>query len=427
MVEIVRTARAAGTRLRLIGTGHSWNEICKTDGRLVSLDGMNEVLSLDESGLTVTFQGGAKIWQLNIWLHKRGFALPYNISTQGPTFVGAAATGSHSSFTSYGVLATFIEACRLVDGEGVVHVLDRQDDDWNAVCMGLGCMGIITELTVRVQRSFRMEMVLKTIPFEDVCRDYEHIAKKNDFTMVWFFPSDENNVKVHTYNYVAADAEKTAVDWKRGAESALQARGLPILYSLMGWLPKRWFDFGTRVIVKIAKPDERVVDDGWKLLCLNGYGAASNAGTLKEFPLHYETEFFVDIDKMPTVLRIVRDVIRKHQLKVDLPLFLRRVPADDIWMSHSYHRMSITATLTTMHAAHARLYFAEFEKEMLALGGRPHWGKTFYFTRAQTENMYPMLDRFKEACRRFDPDGIFTSEWTERVLGLGRARVMAKL
>ena len=46
VATIVRTAAAAGERVKVIGGGHSFTDVAMTDGHLLSLDAMNQILSV---------------------------------------------------------------------------------------------------------------------------------------------------------------------------------------------------------------------------------------------------------------------------------------------------------------------------------------------------------------------------------------------
>jgi len=54
---------------------------------------------------------------------------------------------------------------------------------------------------------------------------------------------------------------------------------------------------------------------------------------------------------------------------------------------------------------------------MDSYGGRPHWGK-MHFQRAETlAERYPRWDEFQAVRRRLDPEGRFSNQYLERVLG----------
>ena len=59
------------------------------------------------------------------------------------------------------------------------------------------------------------------------------------------------------------------------------------------------------------------------------------------------------------------------------------VAADEPWMSPAFGRDTAYVGAYMARAAGIERYFSAFEREMLALGGRPHWGKQFGASAAQ--------------------------------------------
>ena len=68
--------------------------------------------------------------------------------------------------------------------------------------------------------------------------------------------------------------------------------------------------------------------------------------------------------------------------------------------------------------------FAEIEQ--LAFdkhGARPHWGKNRNAPFADAKTKYPNLEKFLAVMKELDPAGVFSSEWSDAILGLGASAV----
>ena len=135
VVSLVRLAASRGSRLHVVGSRHSWSDVAAAskDGDLLSLEHMDALVAVDKELLTVTIEGGMTIMALNMALREYDLALPFNASTVMPTFIGAAATGTHASSLQHGNFGTLLRQVRLVDGTGAVRTISRGDEAMKAV------------------------------------------------------------------------------------------------------------------------------------------------------------------------------------------------------------------------------------------------------------------------------------------------------
>lgn len=90
-------------------------------------------------------------------------------------------------------------------------------------------------------------------------------------------------------------------------------------------------------------------------------------------------------------------------------------PEDAVELDIAYYRSRAPGRT----ARHADVFD---ELEQLALykyNALPHWGKSRDYSFNDTGGRYPKLRAFLEVKERFDPDGVFSSEWSDHVLGIG--------
>lgn len=61
------------------------------------------------------------------------------------------------------------------------------------------------------------------------------------------------------------------------------------------------------------------------------------------------------------------------------------------------------------------------ELEQIAVdkyGARPHWGKNRNYLFEGVSKRYKKLGKFLETKEKFDPNGVFSSEWSDAILGI---------
>jgi xylitol oxidase len=110
-VEQLQELVARGSKLRALGTRHSFNDIADSSEDLISLEHFNQIMELDREHHTVTIEAGVRYGELGRWLHQKGYALHNLASLPHISIAGACATGTHGSGDQNGNLA-------IVNGNG---------------------------------------------------------------------------------------------------------------------------------------------------------------------------------------------------------------------------------------------------------------------------------------------------------------------
>src|SRR5437764_12649771 len=170
-LEQVRDYVKKQSKLKVLGTRHCFNNIADSTHNILSLKSMDEVVALDPEAHTVTVNAGITYGQLCPYLHTRGFALHNLASLPHISIAGACSTATHGSGEKNGNLATAVSALEIVTAAGEVVKLSRQIDGerFRGAVVGLGALGLITEVTHDIQPSFLMrQYVYENMPLAEM-------------------------------------------------------------------------------------------------------------------------------------------------------------------------------------------------------------------------------------------------------------------
>ncbi|HET8595718.1 MAG TPA: FAD-binding protein, partial [Intrasporangium sp.] len=174
VAEAVVAAAEQGLRVKAVGAGHSFTGAAVTDGVQVRLSHLAGVTSLDSTRGEATVRAGTPLRQLNQELAQLGFALPNLGDIDRQSLAGATGTGTHGTGLGLQGLSAGVRALRIVlpDGRIVTCSPSENSDLFQAARLGLGALGVVTELTVAVVPAFllhavekpeRLEVLLETV------------------------------------------------------------------------------------------------------------------------------------------------------------------------------------------------------------------------------------------------------------------------
>ena len=102
---------------------------------------------------------------------------------------------------------------------------------------------------------------------------------------------------------------------------------------------------------------------------------------------------------------------------VPFPIEVRFAAGDDAFLSTAHGRDTAYIAVHQFTGMPFETFFRAVEAIMDGYGGRPHWGKRHYQTAATLAPRYPDWDRFQAVRAAPGPGGVFTNDYTERVLG----------
>ncbi|MGH3426659.1 MAG: D-arabinono-1,4-lactone oxidase, partial [Mycobacteriales bacterium] len=136
---------------------------------------------------------------------------------------------------------------------------------------------------------------------------------------------------------------------------------------------------------------------------------------------HEAFEYALPIERAADGARAMLTAIDRHRPAIAFPCEMRVAPSDQAWLHPQYGRR--TAWIGgAVHAPGIEVEdcWGEAERECIALGGRPHWGKWHTLRAGQLAGLYPNWENFQSVRSRLDPDGLFGSPAIDRLLGTTR-------
>ena len=85
------------------------------------------------------------------------------------------------------------------DGEKILINRENEKELYNASVVNLGCLGVISEITLQVDDAFNLHDYTETIAFDEVIENLDELLESNDHLKFWWLPPAENLI-VYKYN-----------------------------------------------------------------------------------------------------------------------------------------------------------------------------------------------------------------------------------
>ena len=168
----LRAVVARARQIRVLGTGHSFNDMADSPGAQVSLAGLPPEAEVDSAASLVRVAAGVTYASLASRLDRHGFALRNLASLPHISVAGACATGTHGSGPANQNLSAAVTGLELVTAGGDVVELNRGDDGFPGAVVHLGALGAVTRLILDLVPSFEVsQRVYEGLPL-DVLEDH---------------------------------------------------------------------------------------------------------------------------------------------------------------------------------------------------------------------------------------------------------------
>ncbi|KAF8009759.1 hypothetical protein BT93_J0678 [Corymbia citriodora subsp. variegata] len=467
LVWVVGNATKSGRKMKVATRfSHSIPKLVCPDGEeglLVSTKNMKRIVRVDQQAMRMTVEGGVTLRQLIEEAAKAGMALPYAPYWWGVTVGGMLGTGAHGSslWGKGSAVHDYVVAMRIVspggpgDGYARIRTMDVSTNsshaEMDAVKVSLGVLGVISQVTLQLQPLFKRSLTYSIKNDSDLGKQAINFGNQHEFADILWYPSQQKVV-------YRIDDRVTLDAFGNGLYDFTPFRSTPSLIL---------------ALVRSTEELQECLNDAdgkcnsaklvSSTLETNAYGLTNNGIIFTGYPVigyhdrlqssgtclgslqdglitacpwdprvkgefFYQTTFSVGLSMVKNFIEDIQQLIAlepKALCGVELynGILMRYVTASSAYLGKQEDAIDFDITYyRSKDPLRPRLYEDVLEEiEQMALfkyNALPHWGKNRNVAFDGVIKKYKRAQEFLKVKEMYDPLGLFSSEWTDQVLGL---------
>ena len=401
LTEMIYSRAKAGHSIRVVGSGHSYNDIVSTKGTLISLDKIQGIEDIDSTAQTATILAGTKLRSLGKPLWQAGYAMINLGDTHAQSLAGAISTATHGSGIKLGSLSTQVVGLTLITADGKIHECsaEREPELFKAAQVSLGALGVIAKVRLKLLPRYNLREIRRNFTIDSVLAEIDKAIHMHRHYEFWYWPDTE---RVSGRMRDLTEAAITENAFKRFWENiVIENWGLGLISKLSQFIPA--------LADELSWLSARLDSEGEKV------GRSYHVLATPRLVRLVEMEYAVPAAVGPECLREIKKFIDRSEIPMNFPIEYRYVAADDVYLSPYYGRDSALIDLQQNIGLPYEEYFKAGEAIFKKYDGRPHWGKIHYRSSSELRDMYPRWEEFQAIRRSVDPGGIFMNDYLRRV------------
>ncbi|KAF5177011.1 L-gulonolactone oxidase, partial [Thalictrum thalictroides] len=464
LLTAVAKATMSNTKVKVVTKySHSIPKLVCPDGEdgiLISTRYLNRTIEVNTPKMTITVESGVTLKELIEQAAKVGLALPYTPYWWGLTIGGLLGTGAHGS-TLWGTgsaVHDYVVGLRIVtpatpnEGYAKVRSLDTNSHpDIDAAKVSLGVVGVISQITLKLQPMFKRSITYASKDDSDLGDQVTTFGQQHEFADISWYPSQHKAV-YRTDDRVSSNVSGSGINdfigfrptlslalalirsSEESQESTSNANGKCINAKLTAsTLMSTGFGFSNNGLAFTGFPivgyHNRLQASG---SCLdsfrNGLITACPWDPRVKGEFFHQTTISIGLSNVKNFIEDVqklRDIEPKAFCGAELynGILMRYVKASSAYLGNQEDGVDFDITYyRSKNPMTPRLYEDIIEElEQLALfkyGGLPHWGKNRNIAFNGVIKKYKRAGDFLKVKQMYDPMRLFSSEWTDQVLGV---------
>ncbi|OKL63070.1 hypothetical protein UA08_01278 [Talaromyces atroroseus] len=383
----------------------------------------------------VTFGGGWDLVDLIPTLHDHGLQVQNLGSEKVQNYIGASTTGTHDTGKQNQNLATQIIGLRVLDSQGNIHVIDK-DNNLEAFRVAVGALGIITEVTIQAEPVSYLKRTNKVVEGpSNITELYQTIAD---------IGAKYEQININGPNLV----------WNSSTQQLVPSTNLTLVY----WEPTNHtgpancsVDFCSNDC-GICNRDYTCYD--YKMnsiattpagICYRGFMGQFEhffpVENLAEAGTDYFNYAISQSDRLAPYQGI-KDILAAQGMSRyesdDVTVITRFVKGDDTWLSpvNTYNlQPNASGVFATLEYSWVPSYnnftlqwfYQDLASEFIPQFGdkynvRPHWNKMLFNNDTYASTIYPKINDWLEIQEQMDPQCQFVNPFLVDRLGIDRCR-----
>jgi FAD-linked oxidoreductase len=391
-------------RIRMAGSGHSFTPIVPSNDIMLLPSEFGDGVGIDGTRMLARIPAGMVLHEVNHRLAAAGYALANMGDITAQTMAGSISTSTHGTGSAFTGLAGQVAGFTLVTADGELRECSptQHEDIWRLGRVGLGALGILTHVDMRIVPAFRLHAVEEPCRLDSVLGNFDSIVATADhFEFYWVPHTRWALTKLNTRTDEPAQPRAPFAKWM--SKTVLENYAFGAVCA-----------FGRAVPVLIPRLATALPSSGRSEFTEASHDVFATRRLVK----FHEMEYSIPRARLPEALNAIVEMVERERLRISFPVEVRTTAPDDVALSTSYGRESAYIAVHMYMGMPYERYFRLVESIVAPLEGRPHWGKIHFLSANELASRYERFAEFVALRERLDPQRRFVNGYVERVLGL---------
>ncbi|WCJ22499.1 D-arabinono-1 4-lactone oxidase family protein [Euphorbia peplus] len=472
LITIIAKATTENKKMKVTTRySHSTTKLVCTDGQdglFISTNNLNRVIDVNVEALTITVESGVMLRELIEEAAKAGLALPQTPYWWGLTVGGMMSTGAHGStlWREGSAVHDYVVGLRIVTpaapehGYAQVRTLNQSNDELNAVKVSLGVLGVISRVTLKLEPMFKRSVTYVERNDSDLGDEAVKFGYQHEFADITWYPAQRKTVYRIDDRVSSTDPANGLFDRitfsSTPSEALAQLRTTEENQEATGDAEGKC-NISRQIKTSRLASAFGLTNDG---INFTGYpvigyqNRIQSTGSCLDSPedalatacvwdpriksqYFFQNGLFLKLSKVKSFIQDVQKLVKLAPkslcvLELYSGVVLRYVKTSTAYLGKPVDGINFDITFYRSKDPMTPRLFQDIldEIEQIAIykyKAWPHWGKNRHVVFEGAIRRYKNASEFLKVKEKYDPNGLFSSEWTDQVLGLkGKVSVIKK-